>query len=104
MALFLNQQTTADADEQAALLTGWQQQYAQLSAGRFHGEIREVVLGADAGCGPQRPAPRGAPAPGPVRLFVESTGPKLWQSGALAPGRIAVGVPLALPEGARFCG
>jgi AraC family ethanolamine operon transcriptional activator len=36
---------TLDADEHAACLTNWQQQYDQLSAGPFVGEFEEFCFG-----------------------------------------------------------
>lgn len=81
---------TCDVDEQAALLDGWNQCYAQLSAGRFAGRIEEVRLDG-------------------VHLFVEHTSRRLHQRGELAPGRLALGLPLGLPAPvaggpAVFCG
>ena len=77
---------TRDADDQAALLGGWNQTYAQMSPGHFHGHIEEVRV-AD------------------VHLFVEGTSRGLLQRGALAAHRLAVGVPLDPGHGpAVFCG
>ncbi|RZS46870.1 helix-turn-helix domain-containing protein [Sphaerotilus mobilis] len=77
---------TGDVDEQAALLDGWNQGYAQLSAGRFDGQIEEAWLDG-------------------VHLFVESTSRRLMQRGALAPDRVAIGLPLQRGQGpAVFCG
>jgi AraC family ethanolamine operon transcriptional activator len=74
-----------DADAQAALLQGWNQDYAQISAGKFSGTIREARISD-------------------VSLFIESTSQALLQSGALAKDVVAIGVPLELPEAAVFCG
>lgn len=75
-----------DVDEQAALLCDWQQDYAQVSGGRFSGWVDEVWLGG-------------------VHLFVEQTGRRLLQRGALRPDSLAIGVPLAFGEGPiSFCG
>ena len=77
---------TGDVDEQAALLDGWNQRYAQLSAGRFDGRIEEAWVDG-------------------VHLFVESTSHRLMQSGSLAAGRVAIGLPLQIGQGpAVFCG
>ena len=81
---------TRDVDEQAALLTDWHQDYAQLSAGGFEGRIDEAWLDG-------------------VHLFVEATSQRLHQRGELRADRLALGLPLALPEvvqagPARFCG
>ncbi|PXW98176.1 AraC family transcriptional regulator [Sphaerotilus hippei] len=82
----VNLAATRDVDEQAALLSGWNQSYAQLSAGPFEGRIEEAWLDG-------------------VHLFIESTSRRLMQRGELAPGRLALGLPLALGEGqAVFCG
>ncbi|HSI48117.1 MAG TPA: helix-turn-helix domain-containing protein [Ideonella sp.] len=82
--LYLRQ--TGDADEQAALLQDWQQDYAQLSAGPFEGRVRELWLGD-------------------LHLFVEDTSRRLLQRGALPAGQLALGVPLSLGQGAvSFCG
>lgn len=71
---------SGDVDEQAALLAGWQQDYAQVSGGAFHGSVDEVWLGG-------------------ARLFVEHTGRRLLQRGALPAGRLALGLPLSLGSG-----
>ncbi len=77
---------TGDVDEQAALLDGWNQSYAQLSAGRFDGQIEEAWLDG-------------------VHLFVESTSRRLMQRGVLEAGRLAIGLPLQSGHGpAVFCG
>src|SRR5262245_32925326 len=38
----LRSDTSTDVDEHAAQLAGWQQQYDQLSAGRFDGQLEQV--------------------------------------------------------------
>jgi AraC family ethanolamine operon transcriptional activator len=77
---------TRDIDDQAALLTGWNQSYAQLSAGAFEGRIAEAWLDG-------------------VHLFVEGTSRRLHQRGALPTDRLALGLPLAPVTGpAVFCG
>ncbi|MEZ0318031.1 MAG: hypothetical protein ACAH10_14150, partial [Methylophilaceae bacterium] len=38
----LSYQSTADFEEQAALLQGWNQDYAQLSSGSFTGYVSEM--------------------------------------------------------------
>ncbi|WP_428414909.1 helix-turn-helix domain-containing protein [Methylibium sp.] len=43
MALVLEHQS-ADVDDQAKALTGWQQRYEQLGRGRFRGSARQVVM------------------------------------------------------------
>ena len=84
MALF-QAVSSRDVDEQAALLGGWQQHYAQMSAGTFSGEFAEARF-------------EGA------HLFVESTSQELFQDGALPADVVAVGVPLEMPGDAVFCG
>lgn len=76
---------SSDADEQAALLAGWNQNYVQLSPGRFSGALTESCLDG-------------------VRLFIESTSQSLLQGGMLASDVIAVGVPLKMTGPAVFCG
>ncbi|MBV8123546.1 MAG: helix-turn-helix domain-containing protein [Burkholderiaceae bacterium] len=74
-----------DVDEQAAQLEGWNQDYAQISAGKFFGHMQRIGLSG-------------------VSLFVESTNRALLQCGALADDLVALGVPVELPGGAVFCG
>ncbi len=82
----LTRRSAVDVDEQATLLPHWQQDYAQASAGPFSGWVEDVELGG-------------------LHLFVESTGRRLLQRGALQPGQLALGVPLALGHGPiSFCG
>lgn len=75
----------ADAQEQAALLPGWNQAYWQLSRGTYEGTVRAV--GFDG-----------------TYVFIESANRALLQRGHLAHGTIAVAVPLRLTGSARFCG
>ena len=75
----------ADAQEQAAALSGWNQSYLQLSAGRFSGELAQVH-------GPD------------IKLFVERVQQSVWQTGVLPPGVLALGVPLNASGGGMFCG
>jgi AraC family ethanolamine operon transcriptional activator len=82
----VHQAATCDIDEQAARLTGWDQSYAQLSAGAFEGRIDEAWLDG-------------------VHLFVERTSRRLHQRGALPGDRLALGLPLVPVAGpAVFCG
>lgn len=76
---------TDDVDHQAAQLNGWNQNYAQISAGRFKGHLRKIDLSR-------------------LSLFVESTSQALLQCGSLDQRTVALGVPMAVPEGAVFCG
>lgn len=95
-----------DVDDQAALLSGWNQEYAQMSAGPFTGEIRAVWLEPDQHRAQGGAGTAAAPAPsGSLHLFAETTGRRLRQRGALPAHRFALGLPLALGEGPMvFCG
>jgi AraC family transcriptional regulator, ethanolamine operon transcriptional activator len=77
--------TTADIDDQAALLRGWNQTYTQLSSGHFAGSIAEIE-----GAG--------------VQVFLEETSNALYQLGQLPRGKLAVGIPLKCLGPATFCG
>lgn len=75
----------ADAQEQAAALSGWNQDYVQLSAGAFQGTLAQVQ-----GAG--------------IRLFVERVQQSVLQTGQLPGHVLALGVPLAASGGGMFCG
>ncbi len=77
--------STSDLEEQAAQLKGWQQQYSQLSAGAFKGEFRELQF------------PH-------LQLFFETTSSTLFQTGAMPPDIVAIGLPLAYDGDGHFCG
>lgn len=81
----LKQSQTHDFDEQATLLEGWNQHYAQLSSGRFRGAIVELFFDD-------------------IHLFSESTSQALRQSGKLADDVLALGIPLHVQEHGVFCG
>jgi AraC family transcriptional regulator, ethanolamine operon transcriptional activator len=81
----LHAATTRDIDEQAALLSGWNQTYDQMCAGRFSGSLLEFQVDN-------------------VRLFREQTSNSLHQTGKLPSQTIAIGVPIALCGRATFCG
>lgn len=66
-----------DFDEQAAFLNGWNQDYAQISAGSFEGFVSEAHFAG-------------------VSLFWEYTNQALYQQGLLNADNIAIGVPLSL--------
>jgi AraC family ethanolamine operon transcriptional activator len=74
-----------DAQEQAHALSGWNQDYLQLSAGRFQGELAQVE-----GNG--------------IKLFVERVQQSVLQTGLLPSGVLALGVPLHASGGGMFCG
>lgn len=75
----------ADAQEQASALCGWNQQYLQLSCGRFSGELAQVE-----GSG--------------IKLFVERVQQSVLQTGQLPAHVLALGVPLNASGGGMFCG
>lgn len=81
----LRETVYADADEQAAALTGWDQSYLQLQAGGFRGRVRHLDLGG-------------------MRLFIEDLQASVLQTGCLPAGVLALGVPLRSPAPGLFCG
>ncbi len=74
-----------DAQEQASALMGWNQDYLQLSAGRFQGELCQIQG-------------RG------IKLFVEQVQQAVFQTGVLPPNVLAVGLPLHASGSGMFCG
>ena len=74
-----------DAQEQAHALCGWNQDYLQLSAGLFQGELAQVE-----GSG--------------IKIFVERVQQSVLQTGVLPPRVLALGVPLQASGGGMFCG
>jgi AraC family ethanolamine operon transcriptional activator len=81
----IHKASSHDVDVQAALLQGWNQDYAQISAGVFAGSLVETGFSG-------------------VKLFIESTSQALLQRGALSEDVVAIGVPLKLAGTAVFCG
>jgi AraC family ethanolamine operon transcriptional activator len=77
--------TFADVEEQAGALTGWNQDYLQLSAGAFQGEICQV----EGAC---------------IKLFIERVQQSLLQTGVLPRNVLAVGIPLSASGAGMFCG
>lgn len=67
-------QEAFDADEHAQNLTRWQQQYDQLSAGRFYGRLDEIAL-------PD------------IQVFKEHTGQALRQDCRVWPDSLWLGIP-----------
>jgi AraC family ethanolamine operon transcriptional activator len=74
-----------DAQEQAHALSGWNQEYLQLSAGRFQGELAQVE-----GSG--------------IKIFIERVQQSVLQTGVLPARVLALGVPLHASGGGMFCG
>jgi AraC family transcriptional regulator, ethanolamine operon transcriptional activator len=78
--------TSDDVNDHAANLSRWDQQYDQVSAGRFEGLLEELWLG-------------------PVQVFRESTGRAVLQRGAPCPKTLTLATPVgAGPNDAWFCG
>jgi AraC family ethanolamine operon transcriptional activator len=84
-AALLSRASFADADEQAAALTGWNQSYLQLSRGAFGGEVRQLEFAG-------------------LRLFVESLRESVYQTGQIRDGALALGLPLQVEGPSVFCG
>lgn len=74
-----------DAQQQAVQLEGWNQDYVQLSAGKFLGELTQL---------------QGTY----IRIFVERMQQSVYQTGHLQDGVLALGVPLDYSENGVFCG
>jgi len=84
-AATFSSQTSRDFEEQASLLMGWNQDYAQLSSGAFIGYVTDLHFDD-------------------MHLFLEFTNQSLFQNGQLNDDVIAIGVPLALNSPGIFCG
>lgn len=75
-----------DVNDHAAALSRWDQQYEQVSAGRFEGRLEELWLG-------------------PVQVFRESTARAVLQRGAPCPRTLTLATPVGDgPNEAWFCG
>lgn len=74
-----------DAQEQASALTGWNQDYLQLTAGTFRGELAQLQ-----GTG--------------IKLFIEQVQQSVFQTGVLPKNVLAFGVPLDSVGQGMFCG
>jgi AraC family ethanolamine operon transcriptional activator len=74
-----------DAQEQAAALTGWSQDYLQLSPGLFRGSLGQLT-----GSG--------------IKLFVEQVQQSVLQRGALGNNMLAFGLVLDSVGDSMFCG
>lgn len=75
---------TTDADTHAGSLDQWQQNYDQISAGRFFGVVREISLGD-------------------MHLFRETTNQALLQRGRTPSSGGVIGVPVGMLADGFFC-
>lgn len=75
---------TTDADTHAGSLDQWQQNYDQISAGRFHGVVREVSLGD-------------------MHLFRETTNQAVLQRGRTLSSGGIFGVPVGMNADGFYC-
>lgn len=86
MSAFQYQVTESnDVDDHAASLSRWEQQYEQVSSGRFSGRLEELWLG-------------------PLQVFRESTYQAVLQRGAPCPRTLTLAVPLGERNQGWFCG
>ena len=87
MTTFHYQLTASDdVNDHADSLSQWDQQYEQVSAGRFEGRLEDLWLG-------------------PVQVFRESTGRAVLQRGAPCPHTLTLATPVGSgPNEAWFCG
>lgn len=76
---------TGDVNEHAASLSLWDQQYEQVSAGRFRGHIENLAIG-------------------PAQVFRERTEQAVLQRGTARPGTLTLAVPLPHSADGWFCG
>lgn len=74
-----------DAQLQAIQLDGWNQDYVQLTPGRFLGQLTQLQGSY-------------------IRVFVERMQQSVYQTGYLEEGVLALGVPLDYSENGVFCG
>jgi AraC family transcriptional regulator, ethanolamine operon transcriptional activator len=81
----LTETITTDADDHAAGLQHWQQEYHQLSGGRFHGTLNEIWFGN-------------------IQLFREQTNQVIHETGRAWEGSRSMGIPIAVDGEGVFCG
>jgi AraC family ethanolamine operon transcriptional activator len=74
-----------DVDDHAASLSQWDQQYDQVSPGRFEGQLEELWLG-------------------PLQVFRESTHQAVLQRGAPCASTLTVATPVGQGNQGWFCG
>lgn len=79
------QRHSHDFDEQASFLSGWHQDYRQISAGQFEGMMAELHCDE-------------------MSLFWEYTSQSLYQQGYLEDDKVALGIPLSHLSHGLFCG
>lgn len=65
-----------DVDDQALSLSGWEQEYHQLSPGRYEGSVSWCSMKG-------------------IEFFVESSNQQLHQAGSIPAGKVAMALPLA---------
>jgi AraC family ethanolamine operon transcriptional activator len=76
---------TTDADDHADGLQHWQQEYHQLSGGRFHGVLNEIWFGN-------------------IQLFRERTNQIVHETGIAWDGSRTLGIPIVVEGDGVFCG
>lgn len=74
-----------DADEAAQRLHAWNQEYRQLTPGRFEGLTTELWFES-------------------MQVFRERSNRRIYQAGRAWPRSVVFGIPLAMEGPARFCG
>lgn len=74
-----------DVNDHAASLSGWDQQYEQMSPGCFEGRLEDLRLG-------------------PMQVFRESTQRSVLQRGAPCPRTLTLATPVGGPNAGWFCG
>ncbi len=77
--------STSDPCQHAASLRGWSQDYLQLSAGAFHGEIVEATTG-------------------PVQVFLESIDQRVDEKASPRRDSYTIGIPIDVREGGYWQG
>jgi len=81
----LSSMSFCDAQEQACALTGWNQNYLQLSAGIFKGDVCQVQGQS-------------------IKLFIEHVQQSMLQTGELPCDILALGIPLTTSGSGMFSG
>jgi AraC family ethanolamine operon transcriptional activator len=76
---------SSDVNDHAQSLSRWEQQYDQVSPGRFSGQLEELWLG-------------------PLQVFRERTDQAVLQRGAPCPGTLTVATPVGQASQGWFCG